>query len=508
MIDRRAALRLAAVGGAAVLAGCSFSPPRPPVRGGRLRVAAAVSSTADTLDPARQLTSIDYCRCAMFYNGLTRFTETATAELSLAEAIETVDATNWTIKLRPGVLFHDGRPLTSADVVYSLRRHADPAVGSQGKAFAGQFAEVRAVGPDVVRIALTGPYADLPLLLATPYFLILRDGTTDFRTANGTGPFRCTEYQPGVRSIGTRFEEYWRGPVKLGEVEMFSIADESARLNALLAGDVDLINGINPRITRQITAQGYQVFETKGGGYTDLIIRLDQSPGSNRDFVLGMKSLMDRETMRTAIFRGFARVGNDHPIPPSSPYYDASLPQRRFDPDLARYHFKKANLLGATIPMVTSVAAEKSDDMGVLMQAAGRRAGINLDIRRAPADGFWSSVWMKVPVGFGNVNSRPIADIVFTQFFKSDASWNGSGWHNERFDKLLLAARGETDEPRRKAMYGEMQRLVHDQSGIGIPLFLSTLDAHTPRLKGMRPMPNGGMMGYGFAEHVWLEDQA
>jgi peptide/nickel transport system substrate-binding protein len=57
-------------------------------------------------------------------------------------------------------------------------------------------------------------------------------------------------------------------------------------------------------------------------------------------------------------------------------------------------------------------------------------------------------------------------------------------------------------------MYGEMQRLVHSHSGVGVPLFLSTLDAHSPRVKGMKPMPNGGLMGYGFAEHVWLDDAA
>jgi peptide/nickel transport system substrate-binding protein len=113
---------------------------------------------------------------------------------------------------------------------------------------------------------------------------------------------------------------------------------------------------------------------------------------------------------------------------------------------------------------------------------------------------------MKVPVGFGNVNPRPTADIIFTQFYSSTAPWNESGWRNARFDKLLLEARGDTDEARRHAIYGEMQHMVSDLSGVGIPLFISVLDAYSPRLKGLKPMPQGGMMGYDFAAHVWLDE--
>ena len=507
MIDRRDALRMLATGAAAASVGaCSFPAPRPPVKGGRLRVATAASSTADTLDPAKQAVATDYCRGNMFYNGLTRLDASLQPQLELAEAIETRDARDWIIKLRSGVRFHDGRPLTAADVVWSLRRHTNPAVGSKARVFADRFADVRATSVDTVRITLSGANADLPVILGIPQFQILRAGTTSFATANGTGPFRCTEFQPGIRSIATRNEDYWPGPVRLGEVELFSIADDSARMNALLSGDVDLINAINPRITRQLTKAGFPVLESKTGGYTDLVMRLDQSPGRSPDFVRGMKALLDRETMQSAIFRGYATIANDQPIPPTNPYYAADLAQRTFDPDLARHHFRNAGLIGATIPIVTSTAAEKSDDMGVLLQDAARKAGLMLDIRRVPADGYWTNSWMKVPVGFGNVNARPTADIIFTQFFSSDAPWNESGWHDPRFDRMLLEARGSTDEALRRGIYGEMQHRVHNNAGIGIPLFLSLLDAHSPRVKGLKPMSTGGMMGFDFAAHVWLDD--
>ncbi|TPG47203.1 ABC transporter substrate-binding protein [Sphingomonas glacialis] len=505
-IDRRGLLRVAGAGVlSAGLAGCGLPVARTPIKGGRLRVATATSSTADTLDPAKQGIATDYCRGAMFYDGLTVIDEHSRPQMALAEAIETRDAREWTIKLRPGVRFHDGTALTARDVVYSLRRHLDPAVGSKARVFAQQMTEVRAIGTDQVRITLSGPNADLPIILAIPHFLIVRADTTDFRLANGTGPFRCREFDPGIRSVGVRNDDYWGTHAHLGEVEIFSIADDSARVNALMSGDIDLINEINPRIINQLKRAGFGVLESPSGGYTDLVIRVDQGHGRHPDFVTAMKLLMNRETMRDAIFRGYAKIANDQPIPPSSPYFNPTVPKRPFDPERAGFLFRKAGLAGATIPIVTSTAANKSDDIAVVMQDAARHAGIKFDIRRVPADGYWTSSWMKVPVGFGNVNARPTPDIIFTQFFSSTAPWNESGWKDARFDRLLLLARGDTDESRRRQIYGEMQQMVHDHSGIGIPLFVSSLDAYGPKVRGLRPMPGAGLMGYRFASHVWLD---
>jgi peptide/nickel transport system substrate-binding protein len=95
--------------------------------------------------------------------------------------------------------------------------------------------------------------------------------------------------------------------------------------------------------------------------------------------------------------------------------------------------------------------------------------------------------------------------VLLTQFFKSDAPWNEAGWKSEPFDQLLVAARAETDEAKRAQMYADMQVMIHKEGNIGIPFFMSSLDGYSKRLKGLAPIPLGGMMGYAFAEHVWLE---
>ena len=501
-------LGIAAGFGGSLIGSATSAWAQAPKKGGKIKVAGFSSSTADTLDPAKQSLSTDYVRCTMFYNGLTELDATLTPQLALAEQITNDKATVWTIKLRKGVQFHDGKELNAEDVVYSLSRHANPATGSKAKALADQMKEIKATGTHEVQVTLSSPNADFPVVLGTFHFLIIKAGTADFSKATGTGPYSCKEFTPGVRSISVRNQNYWKqgGGPYIDEIEFFGIPDAGARVNALLSGDVDLIGSINPNAAKQIlAAKGLEIMETKSGNYTDLVMRMDSDPGKNADFVLGMKYLFNRDLLKRSIFQGYAEVANDHPIPPLNRYYAADIPQRPFDPDKAKFHLSKAGMLDTAIPVVTSPAASSSVEMGLVLQQAAQKIGLKIDLKQVPADGYWSNYWMKVPVGFGNINPRPTADILFSLFFKSDAPWNESAWKSEKFDQHLTAARVETDEAKRKQMYRDMQVMIHESSGIGVPVFINNLDAHTSRLKGLKPMGTGGMMGYAFSEHVWLE---
>ncbi len=480
-----------------------------PRRGGKLRVAGASAAASDTLDPARQSNHTDYSRGNMLYNGLTSLDGSLTPQPALAESFATTDAKTWVFKLRKGVSFHDGKALAPADVVYSLARHKDPATASKAKVLADQIESVKATGPNEVTVVLAAPNADLPVILGTFHFHIVKEGTTDFAAGIGTGPYKLKEFKPGVRSVVVRNDNYWKpGKPYLDEIEFVGIGDESARVNALLSGGMDLVSSVNPRsVARVAGTPGYAIFKTQSGVYSDLIMRKDTGPGANPDFVLAMKYLFDREQMKKSIALDQAVIGNDQPVDPTNRFYFAGLPQRPFDPEKAKFHLKKSGISGA-VPVVASPAAEYSVEMALVMQQTARGIGLDLDLKRMPADGYWSNHWLNSPVGFGNVNPRPTADILLTQFFKSDAQWNESRWKNAKFDQVLVAARAETDVAKRKQMYADLQTLIHQEAGIGIPLFLASLDGHSTKLKGLSPIPLGGLMGYNFAENVWLETAA
>jgi peptide/nickel transport system substrate-binding protein len=392
-------------------------------------------------------------------------------------------------------------------VIFSLMRHKNPAIGSRAKPLADQIDEVTATGPNEVTIHLAAPNADLPVILGTYHFHIVKDGTTDFNAGIGTGPYKVKEFKPGVRAVGVRNDSYWKpNRPYLDEIEHVGVGEESARVNGLLAGELDLVLSVDPRSVSRVSGSGqHAVFETKAGPYTDLVMRRDSAPGNNADFVLGMKHLFNREQMIKSIVLGHGVLGNDQPIHPSMRFYFNGLKQRPHDPEKAKWHFQRANVGSATIPMVVSPVANGSIEIATILQHEARKYGVNFDVRRMPADGYWAQHWMKHPVGFGMIQPRPSVDVMLSLFFKSDAPQNESGWKNDKFDQLLLAARAETDEARRAQMYADLQTMVHEDSGIAIPYFTSSLDGHNRKLRGLSPIPLGGLMGFSFAEHVWLD---
>ena len=312
-------------------------------------------------------------------------------------------------KLRKDVTFHDGKPLTPADVVFSIMRHKDAATASRAKVLADQIESVTASGPNEVTFRLTSPNADLPVILGTYHFHIVKAGTTDFNAGIGTGPYKVKEFKPGVRSIAVRNENYWKpNRPYLDEIELVGITDESARVNALLAGQLDLVQAVSPRSVERVTASGkHAVFETKSVSYTNLIMRRDSSPGNNPDFVLAMKHLFNREQLLKSIQLGRGVVANDQPIAPSNRFYFKGLPQRPYDPEKAKWHLQKANLGSTAIPVVVSPAATNSVEMALVMQHAAKQIGLNLDVKRMPADGYWSHALDEAPGGLRQRQRAP-----------------------------------------------------------------------------------------------------
>ncbi|MBO9170939.1 MULTISPECIES: ABC transporter substrate-binding protein [unclassified Rhizobium] len=498
---------LAATAGSLILGRANNAIAATPVSGGSLKAAGWSASTADTLDPAKASLSTDYVRCCAFYNRLTFLDKAGVTQMELAESVESSDAKVWTVKLRKGVTFHDGKTLKAADVVYSLKRHLDPAVGSKVNSIAKQMTGFKAVDDLTVEITLASPNADLPTILAMHHFMILADGTTDFSKANGTGAFVCEVFEPGVRSLATKNKNYWKqGGPHLDSFEFFAISDDSARVNALISGDIQLAASINPRSMRLLETQpSVAISKTTSGNYTNLNMRLDMSPGNKADFVTGMKYLLNREQIQKSVLRGLAEIGNDQPISPASIYYNADLKPKAFDPEKAKFHFQKAGVLGQSIPVVASDAATSSIDMAMVAQAAGAEIGMKLDVQRVPSDGYWSNYWLKAPIHFGNINPRPTPDILFSLLYSSDAPWNESQYKSPKFDTMMIEARGMLDQAKRKEIYNAMQVMIAEEAGTAIPAFISNVDAISSKLKGLESNPLGGMMGYAFAEYVWLE---
>ena len=153
-------------------------------------------------------------------------------------------------------------------------------------------------------------------------------------------------------------------------------------------------------------------------------------------------------------------------------YHASKLPQRSYDPDKAKFHLKKAGLDKLTVPLHAADAAfGGAVDAAVLYKEHASKAGINIEVVREPNDGYWSDVWMKKPWCMCYWGGRPTEDWMFSTAYAAGAPWNDTFWEHERFNKLLVEARAELDEAKRREMYVEMQRIVCDEGGVVIPMF-------------------------------------
>jgi len=221
---------------------------------------------------------------------------------------------------------------------------------------------------------------------------------------------------------------------------------------------------------------------------------------------LALKYAIDRELVLKQILRGYGSLGNDHPIAPTQKYYASELPQRKYDPDKAKFHMKKAGFLDYIFKLHGADAAfGGAVDAAVLFKEHAAKAGIKLEVVREPNDGYWENVWMKKPRVMRYWSGRATADWMFSTAYAQDSPWDDTFWKNERFNKLLREARAELDDDKRSELYAECQRIVREEGGVVIPVFANWIEAATNKLKIEDPAGNWEMGGQRAPERWWFE---
>jgi peptide/nickel transport system substrate-binding protein len=483
-----------------------------PKKGGSVRMASNIHGPNDNLDPVIFTSSIDYCRGRACYNGLVQHGDDLSPQPELAESFEpNSDATEWTFKIRKGVEFHNGGELTADDVVYSMKRHQGEDSVSVIKAVLDPVLEWKKVGTHEVKAILKSPNADLPVLLGLFQTKVVKNGTTGYvlkadgtLEQNGTGPFVMDSFQPGVKSVHSRNKGYWREGANFDNIEITAITDPVARVNALIAGDMQLVTQIEPKAFRQIeSANGVTLLSTPAALQMGICALKNSEPGSNDDFVKGLQYIQDRERVVKRILKGKGSVGNDQPI--SSAHgadFCSELAQRTYDPDKAKFHFKKSGYTTAQISVGPIQAG--LEDTCLLAQANCAKIGFDLKINKVPADGYWGSVWMKDPINVVSWNMRPTANSQIAIQFAPGGTWNDTFWNNDRMGELLTLSLSTTDPAKRHALFCEMQELIHNGSGMTIPAFSNINDGIADNVMGVPKVPLGQLGALEWPEFAWL----
>lgn len=483
-LDRRQFLQGSAAA-LAVAARFSRSARAAGTAGGRFRLGMVEGQTTDVLDP--QLVGTMFMAHLNFQlrNCLVEISPDFEAVPELAEQFEPRDgARKWAFKLRKGVEFHDGKTLKPEDVIYSINLHRAADSKSGAKTLLKPVSDITVDG-DWVVFSLDSPSADFPYVLADYHLVIVPDDTKDFAKGIGTGGYSLVEFEPGVRSLAKRNGKYWKADrAHFAEVEMLNIVDPFARSTALLSGDVDAIVQAELKTAGRLqNMPELQLIEGVGTQHMTMPMRVDTAPFDNVDVRLAVKYACDRQQLIKTVLLGHGVPGNDHPIAPVNRYYASDIPVREYDPDKARFHLKKAGLDRLSVQLHASdTVLGIGVDSALAMQSSAAKAGIEIEVVREPADGYWDRVWLNQPWYEGFWAGRPTEDWMFTQGYAADAAWNEARWKNERFNNLLREARGELDTEKRREMYREMQLLCRDDGGSLIPMFINVVDAATRKI--------------------------
>lgn len=285
-----------------------------------------------------------------------------------------------------------------------------------------------------------------------------------------------------MRADLVRHENYWKADrAHFDSVSLLTILDAAARQSALMTGSVDVIDQVDLKTVSLFErAPNVTVLSKTGTQHYSFAMDTRVGPFDDNNVRLALKYGINRQELVDKILFGYGEVGNDHPIGRSNRYHAADLEQTSYDPDKARFHLKEAGLESVDVALSAADAAfGGAVDAALLYSESARAAGINIEVRREPNDGYWSDVWMKKPFCAVYWGGRPTEDWMFSLTYASGAAWNDTFWSHERFDSLLLEARSELDEAKRAEMYREMQEIVRTQGGAVIPLFASYVMAHS-----------------------------
>ena len=471
-----------------------------PQRGGVLRM--SLDQAASVIHPMLARVNPEYLVTELLYSNLTRLKPDMTVEPDLAISWEPNETrTEWIFKLRPGVTFHDGSPLTSADVVASINAILDPKTASPGRTNVGPIKDVAAVDPLTVKFTLSGAYADLPVALTylnariVPAKVIAADLASLSTQANGAGPFKLVSYEPDRKIVVERNAAYY-DPARpsLDRVELLVYPDRTAEASAMISGELDLLLTTAPgEYERLVKASGVKALRVPSGQFLNIILGCDQKPFNDVRVRQALALAVDREATVGFVAGGYGTPGNDTPLNSAYHFYK-NIPMKKPDVAKAKQLLAEAGYPnGIDLTLIASDRPATRTQLGVAVREMAAAAGFRINVQTMPHATYLDQVWKKGNFYVGFYNMQPTADAIFNLLFTSNATWNETRWNNSAFDAVVSAARVETDEAKRAALYGKAQEMMNTEVPSVISAFFDLLAAQRAYVEGYTLHPRGSV---------------
>ncbi len=528
-LTRADLLRRAAAGGAVILGSSAFGESALagvnaldaalPKRGGTFRLGVSGGSTKDFIDGQNIVNRPDQARIVTGWETLVGFdSKFRLAFNGLAEELahnKTGDV--WTIRVRSGIELHNGKTLGAEDVIYSLKRLIDPKLKLFGGAALGSLDPNRMKKLDKRTVRLTLKHRDGTLLDALAQYIAgvvpvgYSPGAIGKANPNiGTGPYKLQSFTPGQQSVHVRNPNYWRsGQPYFDKVIIIDFADDTARVNALLGGQVDAITDVPPAQAAVVNSHGgTKVLESPSAAWAPICMRVDAPPFDDVRVRQAFRLMADRPQMVQQALAGHGHVANDL-YAPFDEAFASDLPQRHQDIDKAKSLLKAAGKDGLTVDLQSTNGALGMNEGAQVFAQQAKAAGVTVNVKILDGGTFYGPQYLKWPLSTDFWGSRNYLSQVAAGSLPS-SPYNETHWPDTADQKFLsLYQQGvrTVDRTKQKAILHEMQKMEYDNGGYIIWSFNTLLDGYSTKVNGLKAGDKGVLplnaFGHGYRT-IWF----
>jgi peptide/nickel transport system substrate-binding protein len=502
-----------AAGAGGLLAACSSSGTKSKTqaaksvaqkRGGNLSLGMSGGSTFDTIDPNGGVTYLDFTRCNSLYNPLVFYNNNAEIEMVLAKSItpRNNNFAEWVIELKPGITFHDGKPLTADDVVFTINRIISGKL-SGSVAFGDiDVKNVKKLDTHTVLVPFHSPFGSFVEQLSA-FFVFLYIAPVGFNVKKpvGTGPFVYKSFTAGERSVFTRNPHYWKpGLPYADQLTVIDFPDNASMQNALITGVIQGAGDLDaPQLASLANTKGIHAVAAKAGGIIPFTMRLDQSPFSDVRVRQAMRLLVDRQQLIDSALDGYGVVASDV-FSLYDPDFDHSL-VRQADIPQAKSLLKAAGHDDLSVTLTTSPIATGTVAMATVLVEQAKAAGVNMRLNQVDAGTFFGKNYLSWTFSQDYYPYSPyLAQVAYSMLPSSP--FNETKHFVPGYTKLYNQANATHSASVRKEIQYEMQKMDFDQGTYIIPAFIDSLDAYSDKITGFSAAKVGEPLSNFDTEHM------
>ena len=389
----------------------------------------------------------------------------------------------WTLELKPGVTWHNGASLTPEDVIFTIERTQDPALGHKSKKTFEVVEKVEKAGDLTVKITLK---ESRPRFMATltdynmPVLLHTYDYSKLGETAPmGTGPFTVKGIVPKENVVLVKNPDYHiAGAPKLDEIHFIWISDIGTRANMLLSGEADMCREMAPTDAQRARNSPGTKVAVPYTGRRILAMRVDQKPFNDNRIRQALKYCFNnaqvariaRAELDQTIFM------TESPLGPMYPEY-LDLPHRGPDLEKAKELLKEAGVGRVKLELFYEANLDHGEFIALSLQESAKEAGFDIELRGVPREVYYDQAWLKANFTLTGWSPRVDPTLEFYQAYRTGAPWNETHLADARFDDLIDKISAEGDPVQAKVLFDELQRLFYDEGGIYV--------VHVPRYTGL-----------------------